>query len=192
MFSPENISFIKSVYNIRDLPKNPIPEYAFIGRSNVGKSSLVNLITGGKLAKTSSTPGKTVSLNYYDVAHKLHLVDLPGYGYAKLAKNVQKQISNLVGQYFLISKDLVLTFLLLDSRHQIKSSDIEILSMLAELDRKVFLVLTKCDKRSNLQLNWENQYKNLSEMFRNIEGMMYTSCKNKLGIKELRKLIISK
>ena len=109
--------YLISVANSKDLLKDNVPEFAFVGRSNVGKSSLLNYITGKKeLAKTSSTPGKTRLVNYFDV-NDFRLVDLPGYGFAKVGKSQKDVWSSLIGDYLLSSKSLLLTFLLLDCRH---------------------------------------------------------------------------
>ena len=186
-----NVAFLTSVFNVNDAPKLHLPEYAFIGRSNVGKSSLINAVTNiGNLAKISSKPGKTVSLNYFLVSEKLYLVDLPGYGYAKISKKIQSSISRLVGNYF-SGPRINLLFLLLDSRHAVKEIDMELLSDLNDLGHDVCLVLTKSDKKRESNVDWEEKYSELCKIFRNISGIIYTSSKSKDGIKDLRNFIIS-
>ncbi len=116
------IKFIKSVYNIKDLPKEGIPELVLCGRSNVGKSSFINSLSKqNNIAKTSSTPGKTRSLNYYLVEDKFYLVDLPGYGYAKVSEKAKQEWQKLIADYLLNSKNIAMAYHLIDSRHSATS-----------------------------------------------------------------------
>ena len=118
--------FIMSNTNVAMCPQNFLPEYAFIGRSNVGKSSLINSICGKKdLAKTSSTPGKTILINHYLINESWYLVDLPGYGYARISKTKKEEIRNLTKNYFKKRKQLINAFLLIDIRHEPQSYDLD-------------------------------------------------------------------
>ena len=122
--------YLTSVANSKDLINDGVPEFAFVGRSNVGKSSLLNYITGKReLAKTSSTPGKTKLVNYF-LVNDFRFVDLPGYGFAKVGKSQKDVWSSLMGDYLLSSKSLVLTFLLLDCRHLPTDQDKQMINYL--------------------------------------------------------------
>lgn len=128
-------------------PKPARPEFAFIGRSNVGKSSLINCICGKKgLAHTSATPGKTQLVNHFLINDSWYLVDLPGYGYARLGKEGRQRIQDIIGDYILHSEDLVLLFVLLDARHDLQDIDREFIDGLGAEGIPFALVYTKCDK----------------------------------------------
>lgn len=128
-------------------PPDGLPEIAFIGRSNVGKSSLINaLVRQNKLARTSNTPGATRAVHFYQVADSFNLVDLPGYGYANLSKTAIAEISDWVRQYFTNRRHLRMVCVLVDSRHGMKPSDYEMLKSLAEYGIPALVVLTKADK----------------------------------------------
>ncbi len=188
LFDKNNIEFANSIFDTRNLPKNHFPEFCFIGRSNVGKSSLINAIIGiKKIAKVSATPGKTISLNYFSLNEKAYIVDLPGYGYAKLPKKEQAKISHLIGSYFESSENLKLTFLLVDGRHEIKKNDIEMLGFLADLGREVAIIVTKCDKRSSAEI--KKSIEDILKLFNNISEVVYSSAKSKIGISEIKKII---
>jgi GTP-binding protein len=140
-------AFVSSFSKFESLPADGKPEVALIGRSNVGKSSLINAIADRKqLAKTSSSPGKTRTLNYYLVNGKFYLVDMPGFGYAKLAKSERAQWAELTEQYFTQRKSLTAIGLLIDSRHPELESDIMALRWFRDHELPFFVVLTKCDK----------------------------------------------
>lgn len=142
-----NVTFIKSATGIKDAPKEGYPEILIVGKSNVGKSSLINSLTQRKgLAFTSSKPGHTRLLNYYDVDHKFYLVDAPGYGYAKGGINLDKLFGEMMSNYFIEAKNLKIVLLLLDARREFGDNDLEILSYLKEYDINYFLVVTKIDK----------------------------------------------
>ena len=124
-----------------------IPEYAFIGRSNVGKSSLINMLTNNKkLAKTSSTPGKTRLINHFLIDDTWHLVDLPGYGYAKASKSEKKEFHKLISDYFTKRNQLVSAFILVDSRHEAQKIDIEFMKWLTINNIAFAIIFTKIDK----------------------------------------------
>jgi GTP-binding protein len=145
--------FITSSTDYSQCPKPLLPEYAFIGRSNVGKSSLINMLTDQKmLAKTSSTPGKTQLINHFLINSEWYLVDLPGYGYARAAKAKRKQWEQVIEQYLLKRPNLMSTFLLIDSRLSIQDSDRKVINWFGEKQLHFSLVLTKTDKLSINQL----------------------------------------
>ena len=130
-------------------PNDTKPEYAFIGRSNVGKSSLINMLTNRrKLAKTSATPGKTLLINHFIINKEWYLVDLPGYGFAKRSKTVQKKIEQMVSSYILQREQLVCTFVLIDIRHDPQQIDREFIDWLGESGIPFAIIFTKADKLS--------------------------------------------
>ncbi|MCW8849841.1 MAG: ribosome biogenesis GTP-binding protein YihA/YsxC [Melioribacteraceae bacterium] len=146
------IKFIKSVYNIKDLPKDGIPELVLCGRSNVGKSSFINSLSKqNNIAKTSSTPGKTRSLNYYLVEDKFYLVDLPGYGYAKVSEKAKQEWQKLIADYLLNSKNISMAYHLIDSRHSATPLDILLNEMLIREDIPYSIILSKIDKLNQSQ-----------------------------------------
>lgn len=146
--------FVLSVASLKQLPLDDKTEIAFAGRSNVGKSSLINALFGQKkLAKTSSTPGRTQQLNYFNLNDKLYIVDLPGYGFAKAPKDIVKSWQKLINTYLVGRANLRRVFLLIDSRHGIKKIDEEIMEMLDNAAVTYQVVLTKIDKISNKELD---------------------------------------
>ena len=139
--------FIISNQNVKDCPKSNLPEYAFIGRSNVGKSSLINMLANNKkLAKTSSKPGKTRLINHFIIDSSWHLVDLPGYGYAKASKKDKKEFQKLITDYFIQRNQLVSAFILIDVRHEAQKIDIEFMRWLTTNNVAFSIVFTKIDK----------------------------------------------
>ena len=146
--------FVLSVANLNQLPHDDRVEIAFAGRSNVGKSSLINALFGQKkLAKTSATPGRTQQLNYFNLNDKLYVVDLPGYGFAKAPKDIVKSWQKLINTYLVGRASLRRVFLLIDSRHGVKKIDEEIMDMLDKAAVTYQIVLTKIDKISESALN---------------------------------------
>lgn len=146
--------FVLSVANLKQLPADNLEEIAFAGRSNVGKSSLINALFGQrKLAKTSSTPGRTQQLNYFNLDNKLYVVDLPGYGFAKAPKDIVQNWQRLINTYLVGRANLRRVFLLIDSRHGIKKIDEEIMDMLDKAAVTYQIVLTKIDKISAKELD---------------------------------------
>lgn len=146
--------FVLSVANLKQLPADNLEEIAFAGRSNVGKSSLINALFGQrKLAKTSSTPGRTQQLNYFNLDSKLYVVDLPGYGFAKAPKDIVQNWQRLINTYLVGRANLRRVFLLIDSRHGIKKIDEEIMDMLDKAAVTYQIVLTKIDKISAKELD---------------------------------------
>lgn len=136
-----------SVVNTKDLLNDGVPEFAFVGRSNVGKSSLINMLAGVKgLAKTSGTPGKTRMVNYFDINDKFRFVDLPGYGYAKVQKSHLDVWSGLMGEYLQLSPQLLTTFVLLDIRHEPTRQDRQMINFLVYYGLPFMIIATKADK----------------------------------------------
>lgn len=145
--------FISSVVDYKKCPKPNLPEYAFIGRSNVGKSSLINMLTGKKkLAKVSATPGKTQTINHFRVDDKFYITDLPGYGYAKVSKGSRHKFSDMIVDYILRRENLMCVFVLIDSRLPLQQIDSEFMRWLGEKEISFAIVFTKIDKLSLTQL----------------------------------------
>lgn len=145
--------FMLSVAALKQLPESALPEIAFAGRSNVGKSSLVNALTNRKtLAKTSGTPGRTQQLNYFNLGEQLYMVDMPGYGYAKVSKTQRDEWTQLIFDYLRGRPTLRCVFILIDSRHGLKDSDIVLMEMLDEAAVTYRLILTKTDKTKTAEL----------------------------------------
>ena len=139
--------FVVSNSNVDKCPKSSLPEYAFIGRSNVGKSSLINMLTGRKsLAKTSGRPGKTQLINHFLINANWHLVDLPGYGYARVSKHAKKTFQKFITQYFSNREQLVTGFVLIDIRHKPQTIDLEFMQWLGENNIPFSIIFTKADK----------------------------------------------
>lgn len=135
--------------NIQLCPKDTKPEYAFIGRSNVGKSSLINMLCNHKnLAKTSATPGKTLLINHFIINNEWYLVDLPGYGFAKRSKTVQKKLEQMITSYILQREQLVNVFVLIDIRHDPQAIDVDFINWLGQSNIPFSIVFTKSDKLS--------------------------------------------
>ncbi len=146
--------FIKSSADYRQCPDPVIPEYAFIGRSNVGKSSLINMLTGRKkLAKTSGTPGKTQLINHFLINDNWYLVDLPGYGFAKTSKVNRQTWEKMINHYLEQRTNLVNTFILVDARHEPQKSDLAFIQRFGEKGWPFVLVFTKSDKLSTTKLD---------------------------------------
>ena len=138
--------FIKSSSNCKECPQTNIPEFSFIGRSNVGKSSLINMITKKKIAKVSRNPGKTLLINHFLVNSNWFLVDLPGYGYANISKKEKRKIENIITDYFKNRDNLLLTFILIDIRHEPQIIDLDFMSWLSNNNINFKIIFTKEDK----------------------------------------------
>ncbi|MFN8274256.1 MAG: ribosome biogenesis GTP-binding protein YihA/YsxC [Flavobacteriaceae bacterium] len=148
--------FIISNSQPEKCPNEPLPEYAFIGRSNVGKSSLINMLTNHKnLAKTSAKPGKTQLINHFKINQNWFLVDLPGYGYAKVSKKTKATFQKFITDYFEKRQQLVCAFVLIDIRHEAQKIDLEFMEYLAEYEIPFLIIFTKADKigRSKIDSN---------------------------------------
>ena len=186
--------FLLSSPNISGCPDSKLPEFAFIGRSNVGKSSLINMITGKKgLAKTSSLPGKTRLINYFLINEQWSLVDLPGYGYAKLPKTEREKLQKMIRSYLSKRENLVCTFLLIDSRHDLQKTDQEFMEWMAEQEKPFILLFTKVDKLSKtaLQKSLENFKTALLESWEELPTLILTSATTKQGRDEVLGVIQS-
>lgn len=170
------------------LPKDNIPEYAFIGRSNVGKSSLINMLTQhGGLAKTSSVPGKTITINHFVINDSWYIVDLPGYGFAQHSKKTREEWRVMLNNYISRRRNLVTTFVLVDSRIEPQASDIGFMEWLGENGVPFCIVFTKIDKLSKTQvnLNVENYKKRLLEDWEELPPIFVTSSEKQIGRDEV-------
>lgn len=184
--------FVKSSVMVSDMPKATLPEYAFIGRSNVGKSSLINMLTGQKkLAKTSGSPGKTQTVNHFIIQKNWYIVDLPGYGYAKVSKKEREKWQLMIRKYFQGRPNLLYTFLLIDCRHEPQKADIEFANFLGELQVPFVLVFTKADKlgASTVQSNIAAFKREMLKWWTELPPIFQTSSVNQQGRDELLKFI---
>lgn len=180
--------FVISNSKVEDCPNSQLPEYAFIGRSNVGKSSLINMLTGRKnLAKVSGKPGKTRLINHFLINEKWHLVDLPGYGYAKVSKKEKKVFQKFITDYFKKRKQLVNAFVLIDSRHEPQSIDLEFMQWLGVNAIPFSIIFTKTDKLKPQALDQNIiQYKSvLMEYWEELMPIFLSSSKDKTGRDEI-------
>ena len=180
--------FISSNNRFDRLPKDNMPEYAFIGRSNVGKSSLINALVQRKgLAKTSSTPGKTIAINHFVVNNQWYLVDLPGYGYAKRSKKSREEWRVMLANYISRRRNLLYTFVLVDSRIEPQNSDIGFMEWLGENQVPFCIVFTKADKLSKAELdkNVEAYKKRLLEDWEELPPVFITSAETRMGRDEI-------
>ncbi|MCE2962116.1 MAG: ribosome biogenesis GTP-binding protein YihA/YsxC [Chitinophagales bacterium] len=180
--------FIGSFNTLSELPEIDIPEFCFIGRSNVGKSSLINYLTGkNDLAKVSSTPGKTQSLNYFLINKQWHLVDLPGYGYAKRSKTLRSSWEKTMYTYFETREALVNIFLLIDSRIKPMKSDLDMINWLGENGVPFSIVYTKADTRELKQckINIELFENKLKETWEELPESFITSSEERKGKEEI-------
>lgn len=169
-----NATFIKSCPNRNEKPQAQKPEVLIVGRSNVGKSSLINALTQKKkLAFTSSKPGHTRLLNYYDIDNKFYLVDAPGYGYAKGGIDLDRLFAEMMSSYFDNNTDLKLVLILLDARRELSEDDLEIVEYVKENNIPFALVITKYDKVNQKEKSALNRY--LKEMGLSNEQVFYTS-----------------
>ena len=178
-----NVKFIKSVARSQDIltDKN---EYAFVGRSNVGKSSLLNFLVNSKIAKTSSTPGRTQLINYFEVNKQFYFVDLPGYGYAKLNKTQKQSWSKLLGDYLISSPKLKCVFMLVDIRHKPSELDKQMQKFLYFYQIPTVIVATKCDKLSRAQMHNQKQVI-ANELGVGKANIILTSADAKLGLQDV-------
>mgnify|MGYP001942979615 FL=1 len=173
--------------NVTKAPKDRIPEYAFIGRSNVGKSSLINMLMERKdLAKTSGKPGKTQLINHFVINESWFLVDLPGYGYAKISKKKRTIFQHFIENYFKEREQLVCTFVLIDSRHDPQKIDIEFMQFLGETQIPFCIVFTKADKLGSSKINNQiaSYKKKLLNYWETLPQSFLTSSSTGLGRKE--------
>ncbi len=188
----KNASFVISNTDVNRCPMDGKPEYAFIGRSNVGKSSLINMLTGHrKLAMTSSTPGKTLLINHFIINNEWYLVDLPGYGYAKRSKSQTEQLQHIISDYILSREQMTLLFVLIDCRHEPQKIDLEFITWLGENGVPFSIIFTKADKLAKAVLagNVASYKKRLLEEWEELPPVFVTSSENGLGREELLQYI---
>ena len=184
----KSAEFVISNGRVEKCPTTGLPEYAFIGRSNVGKSSLINMLTARKgLAMTSQKPGKTQLINHFIINDAWYLVDLPGYGYARLGKDSRDSLRRIIEDYVLERKELVLLFVLLDCRHDPQKIDLEFIQWLGEEGVPFALVFTKADKLSKgrLAANVEAYKAKLREEWEELPPIFVTSSEERMGRDEL-------
>lgn len=180
--------FAGSSQHLKDRPSARLPEFAFIGRSNVGKSSLINcLCNNNKLAHTSATPGKTQLVNHFLINDSWYLVDLPGYGYAKIGKEAREKLASMIREYVLGSEEMVLLFVLLDSRHDLQKIDLDFLTMLGEEGVPFAIIYTKCDKSGTnaLELQLARNNAGLLEFWEELPPVFRSSSKDGTGREEI-------
>ena len=188
----QSASFVISSPDVMQCPQSTIPEYAFIGRSNVGKSSLINMLTHNpKLAKTSQKPGKTLLINHFLINvgtdQHWHLVDLPGYGFAQAGKKQRAKLKTMIERYCLLREALVSLFVLIDCRHEPQQIDLEFMEWLGEQEIPFAIVFTKADKlsKSKLAINTENYKQKLLEVWEELPPIFITSAEKGIGEQEL-------
>ncbi len=182
----QEAKFIAGAARVEQFPKLFLPQIAFIGKSNVGKSSLINSVCKKKsLARVSHTPGRTQQINFFSIADKIIISDLPGYGFAKVSKNLQIVWERIITHYLENSENLKLVNLLIDSRRGIKENDIEIMNLLSEFERNFQIVFTKADKIKNHDDFKEETMQHLKALGHACEFIL-TSSKNALGVRELQ------
>ena len=184
--------FAGSSTRVGQKPERKLPEFAFIGRSNVGKSSLINMLTGNsKLAKTSQTPGKTQLVNHFIINDSWYLVDLPGYGFAKISKKEREELRIMINDYIQNSDEMVLLFVLVDSRHDIQKIDLEFISGLGENGIPFAIIFTKGDKLgpNALKAQIEKDKAILSEQWEELPPLFVSSSETGAGKEEILEYI---
>ena len=188
----KTVNFLTSGVKLSDLPKDNLPEYAFVGRSNVGKSSLINkLCNRAGLARISSTPGKTQLINYFLVDESWYLVDLPGYGYAKVSKKQRTTFSKMIKDYVKFRKNLVTLFVLVDSRHSPQKADLEFMEFLGKNEIPFVIVFTKIDKlnQSERTKNFNKYQNKMLETWEGLPPIFKSSALTGAGIPQILEYI---
>ncbi len=184
----KSATFVMSNSDVAKCPKQNIPEYAFIGRSNVGKSSLINMLMQRKnLAKTSGRPGKTQLINHFLINENWFLVDLPGYGYARVSKSAKKVFQKFITQYFQKRRQLVLAFVLIDCRHEPQKIDLEFMQWLGENQIPFSIVFTKADKLKPdaISRNIDHYTEKMLETWEEMPTYFITSSSKNIGRDEM-------
>lgn len=184
----KDAKFVISNTDYRKCPQDGLPEYAFIGRSNVGKSSLINMLTNRKgLAMTSSKPGKTQLINHFIINNNWYLVDLPGYGYAQRGKEGREQIRRIIDSYILKRTQLTSLFLLIDCRHEPQKIDLEFINWLGENGVPFSIIFTKIDKisKGRLKENVDIYLNKLKETWEELPHVFLTSSEHRSGAEEI-------
>ena len=184
--------FAGSCTRASNKPSRKLPEFAFIGRSNVGKSSLINMLCGNRrLAKTSATPGKTKLINHFLINDNWYLVDLPGYGFAKISKEAREELRSMINDYIRNSEEMVLLFVLVDSRHDIQKIDQEFLAGLGENGIPFAIIFTKGDKLgpNAIKAQVERDKAILSEQWEELPPMFVSSAETGAGKEEILEYI---
>lgn len=184
----KSVKFIISNTDFRKCPAPDRPEFAFIGRSNVGKSSLINMLANNKgLAKISGTPGKTQLINHFDVDGRWYMVDLPGYGFAKVSKTKREEWEKMIRQYLTLRDNLEVVFVLVDSRHTPQQIDIEFIYWCGQNGIPAALIFTKADKQSKSKtyLNVKKFLDKMLELFEEAPDYFVTSAENSEGREDL-------
>lgn len=184
----KSAEFLQSVTDWRKCPSANLPEYAFIGRSNVGKSSLINmLVNNKKLAKTSSKPGKTQTINHFLINKNWYLVDLPGYGYASISKAMREKWQKMISDYLIKRENLQVIFVLIDSRLEPQKIDLEFISNLGAAGIPFALIFTKTDKisTSKVQSNVQKFYNKLAEEWEEMPYRMLSSSETGKGREDI-------
>jgi GTP-binding protein len=180
----KSVNFLKSSQNLEQCPETTLPEVAFIGRSNVGKSSLINALTGRKkLAKVSATPGKTQLINHFEINENWLLVDLPGYGWAKVSKTKKTEWEKNINDYLLDRTNLIELFVLIDVRHEPQKIDINFIEWLYEIEIPFSLIFTKADKisKNKVASNTSKYMKIVNKIFNDKPHFITTSAEEKTG-----------
>ncbi|MFC2651871.1 MAG: ribosome biogenesis GTP-binding protein YihA/YsxC [Capnocytophaga gingivalis] len=181
-------AFVVSNTQVAKCPTHKLPEYAFIGRSNVGKSSLINMLTNHRgLAKTSSKPGKTQLINHFLINKEWYLVDLPGYGYAKVSKQSKKTFQQFITDYFKKRRELINAFVLVDIRHEPQKIDLEFMQWLGENAIPFAIVFTKADKLTEKQIQEHvaSYSEILLQQWEEMPPYFITSSENRMGKEDL-------
>ncbi len=184
----KSAEYLISSARVDQCPQGDLPEFAFIGRSNVGKSSLINMLTGrAGLAKTSATPGKTILINHFLINKEWYLVDLPGYGYAKRGQQQRDELQRMITGYILRREQMMNLFLLIDARHEPQRIDMEFIEWLGENGIPFSIVFTKADKLSKgkLAANIKHYLGELSKQWEELPPHFITSSETKQGREEL-------
>lgn len=180
----QTATFVTSSATLEQCPDSNLPEYAFIGRSNVGKSSLINMLTNRRnLAKTSGTPGKTRLINHFLINDHWHLVDLPGYGFAKTSKKEQRNFSRMISAYFQQRRQLISAFVLVDSRHEPQKIDLDFMERMGEQQIPFSIIFTKTDKLKPraLEKNTAHYKTELAKIWDPLPLIFSTSSEKKIG-----------